>query len=59
MGNTRHTRRSAKPTHHRYQPERHSIEALVAFDPGNHQITRITGVLKTLARIDRLPRDPF
>lgn len=43
----------------RSQPERHSIEALAALDPGNHQTTRITGVLKTLARIDRLPRDPF
>lgn len=56
----RHTGRGPKPAHaRRSQPERHSIEALVALDPGNHPTTRITGVLKTLARIDRLPRDPF
>ena len=56
----RHTRRNRRPAHScRSEPERHSIEALVALDPGNHQTTRITGVLKTLARIEHLPRDPF
>lgn len=56
----RHTRRGPTPAYpRRSRPERHSIEALMALDPGNHPTTRITGVLKTLARIERLPRDPF
>ncbi|MEM1151653.1 MAG: hypothetical protein AAGI03_14035 [Pseudomonadota bacterium] len=57
---SRHASRGPMPAYpRRPRPERHTIEALMALDPGNHQITRITGVLKTLARIDRLPRDPF
>ena len=33
-----------------------AIAALAGMDPGNHETTRISGVLATLDRIARLPR---
>ena len=53
-----HPRHGRKPRHARHRadrPERHSIAEIAATIPPHQKDTRISGVLATLARIDRLP----
>ena len=46
--------KSGQFRHWQDRPERHSIAELARLDPGNHDATRLSGVLATLDRIGRL-----
>lgn len=47
--------RKAKPTWSRDKPERDTVAQIAATIPAHQRFTRISGVLKTLERIERLP----
>ena len=51
----RHTRKAGQFRHRQDRPERHTIDELARLDPGNHEATRLSGVLATLERIAHLP----
>ena len=47
------TRQPEQFRHRQDRPERHCIAELARLDPGNHEATRLSGLLATLERITR------
>lgn len=48
-------RKAGQFRHRQDRPERHAIAELARLDPGNHEASRLSGVLATLERITHLP----